>query len=321
MDHHSTALGGQNYTLGVDWCSAIPFGSPSDPISPVIGYDYMSPYIQRAVAVARSAQTAIVFVSDFTREGADRPTLSLPSDEDALIEAVAAVNPRTIVVLNTGGAVLMPWLSSVAAVLEAWYPGEEDGAAITAVLSGAFDPSGHLPVTFPTSDAESPMGNPTSWPGVDEVNDIDTLDVGYRWYDANNVTPLFPFGFGLSYTTFSLSGATVKKGSGGSYVVTTTVRNDGSVAGTAVVQAYLTYPAAAQEPPYELKAFASVPLAAGKSQAVSLNLPASAFQIYLGGGFQTVGGNYTVSLGQNERNLPIKTHIAIPFLGTDTAYL
>ena len=133
----------------------------------MIGYDYMSPYIQRAVAVARSAQTAIVFVSDFTREGADRPTLSLPSDEDALIEAVAAVNPRTIVVLNTGGAVLMPWLSSVAAVLEAWYPGEEDGAAITAVLSGAFDPSGHLPVTFPTSDAESPMGNPTSWPGVD----------------------------------------------------------------------------------------------------------------------------------------------------------
>jgi beta-glucosidase len=270
----------------------------------------VTPEIQRAVTAARHAQVAIVFASDFTREGADRPTLSLPSDEDALIEAVAVVNKRTIVVLNTGGAVLMPWLSNVAAVLEAWYPGEEDGAAMTAVLSGAFDPSGHLPVTFPRSDAESPMGNPESWPGVNGTVDIDTLDVGYRWYDVNEVTPLFPFGFGLSYTKFSLSGATAEE-DGSGYRVTIMVRNDGARAGTAVVQAYLSYPAAAQEPPYELKAFTAVALAPGKSQAVSLDLPASAFQSYSGDGFSTVEGNYTVSLGQNERNLPVTVKIAI----------
>jgi beta-glucosidase len=302
-------VAGQSYTLRVNWCSWVP-EEGGQPVIPVIGWDYVTPEIRQAVTAAHNAQVAIVFANDYSREGTDRPTLSLPSDEDALIEAVAAANPRTIVVLNTDGAVLMPWLSQVAAVLEAWYPGEEDGAAITAVLSGAFDPSGHLPVTFPRSDAASPMGSAESWPGVDETVDLDTLDIGYRWYDVNGDDPLFPFGFGLSYTTFSLSGAIVTK-DGSGYQVTTTVKNDGSRTGTAVVQAYLTYPAAAQEPPYELKAFASVTLIPGESQAINIDLPASAFQIYSGTEFSIVGGTYTVSLGQNERNLPVRAKIAV----------
>jgi beta-glucosidase len=306
----ASLVSGRSYSLRVNWCSSVQLLPDRQQVIPVVEWDYVTPEIQQAVTAARNAQVAIVFVSDFTKEDADRPTLSLPSNEDALIEAVAAANPRTIVVLNTGGAVLMPWLSQVSAVLEAWYPGEEDGTAITAVLSGAFDPSGHLPVTFPRSDAASPMSNSELWPGVNEIVDMNDLDIGYRWYDVNGDSPLFPFGFGLSYTTFSLSGATVTQ-DGTGYQVTTTVKNDGSRTGTAVVQAYLTYPTAAQEPPYELKAFAQITLTPGESQAVNLDLPASAFQIYSGNEFGIVEGTYTVSLGQNEQDLSVKARITV----------
>jgi beta-glucosidase len=301
----TTLLGGHTHSVQVRWFA------PSEVNTPHLAWTDVTSMITQAVTAARHAQIAIVFANDYEEEGVDRPTLSLPSDENELIEAVAVANPRTIVVLNTGGAVLMPWLSRVAAVLEAWYPGEEDGTAITSILSGAFDPAGHLPITFPGSDTLSPMGSPSSWPGIVMDVDLGGLDVGYRWYDVNGITPLFPFGFGLSYTKFSLSDPIAKR-DGSGYRIMFTVRNRGPRKGTAVVQAYLSYPAAAQEPPYELKAFTSVTLDPGRSRAVSLDLPASAFQIYSGNGFSIAGGTYTVSLGQNERNLPVRVNIAIP---------
>ena len=155
-----------------------------------------------------------MFASYSEGEGSDLTNISLPNGQDAMIEAVAAANPNTIVVLNTGGPVLMPWLSSVKGVLEAWYPGQDDGAAIASVLFGDIDPSGHLPETFPTSLSEMPTASPAQFPGVDgKVDYSEGLDVGYRWYDAEHVTPLFPFGFGLSYTSFRFSHLTVTPGS------------------------------------------------------------------------------------------------------------
>ena len=138
-------------------------------------------------------------------EGMDRTTLALPGDQDALIDAVAAVNPRTIVVLNTGGPVLMPWLHHVEAVLQAWYPGQQYGAALAAVLFGDGDPGGRLPVTFPASDAQgpAPTTRPERYPGVNGEQRYDEgIFVGYRWYDQFRQQPLFPFGYGLSYADF-----------------------------------------------------------------------------------------------------------------------
>ncbi len=209
---------GQQYELELRWFAV---GAGEDPR---LGWQDVTPMIAAAVRAARHASVAVVFASDYNSEGFDRPTLALPGDSDALISAVAAANPRTIVVLNTGGAVLMPWLSKVAGVLEAWYPGEEDGAATLAVLRGSVDPSGHLPVTFPASDSQSATAQTRSWPGVDSnVYFEDGLDVGYRYYDAKGIRPLFPFGYGLSYTTFALSDPVAHHSAGG-YVVDVRVR-------------------------------------------------------------------------------------------------
>ena len=169
----------------------------------------------------------IVFAHDAESEGADRQTLALPGYQDALISAVAAANPRTIVVLNTGGAVLMPWISKVAAVLEAWYPGQEDGKALAPVLFGTVDPSGRLPITFPESDSKTPTSTAADWPGVDDtVSFGNGLDIGYRGYEADDLPTLFAFGYGLSYTRFSLSDLTVKR-SGSGEIATSGLRTTG----------------------------------------------------------------------------------------------
>jgi beta-glucosidase len=267
--------------------------------------------IAAASAAARHSSVAIVFVSDFSEEGFDRPTLSLPSDANALILAVAKANPRTIVVLNTGGAVLMPWLANVAGVLEGWYPGEEDGAAITAVLSDAVDPSGHLPITFPRSDGESPMAMSSSWPGVNGSVQLGGLDVGYRFYDEAHLSPLFPFGFGLSYTRFAITGPTVTNWKDG-VKLTVRVANTGAYRGKVVVQAYLSFPASADEPPFELKAIATARLNIGGVERVTLSLPSSAFEIYRQNHFTAPSGAFTVSIGQSERDLPLKLRLSAP---------
>jgi beta-glucosidase len=279
-------------------------------VAPALSWTDVSPMIAAAARAARHSSIAVVFANDYTSEGFDRPTLDLPGDENALVSAVAEANPRTVVVLDTGGAVVMPWLSKVEAVLEAWYPGEEDGAATLAVLTGAVDPSGHLPLTFPPSVAKSPMGQVTSWPGVDGVVSLGGLDVGYRYYDIRKIKPLFPFGFGLSYTTFSLAALKVTRAQGG-YRVRVKVTNDGSRSGRAVVQVYLGYPGSAHEPAHRLVAFDSVPLAARRATTVTLPVPASALQCYLRNGFRTVPGTYTLSVGQSEADLPLRTSVRI----------
>jgi len=297
---------GQHYALRLEWFMATPETEPT------LGLAYQSDDIATAVRVARSAQVAVVFVNDFTSEAFDRPNLSLPGDQDALIEAVAAANPHTVVVLNTGGPVLMPWVNKVGAIVEAWYPGQEDGNAIAAVLTGLVDPSGHLPVTFPATASQGPVNSLAQWPGENgRVIYSEGLDIGYRYYNDHHLRPLFPFGFGLSYTSFSLSAASVRT-KGTVATVRVRVANAGSRSGTAVVQAYLTYPAAAGEPPAQLRAFGCVTLKPGQSRVLTMHLPRSDFEAYLGGHFAIVRGTYTLLLGQSSENLPIQLKLSAP---------
>jgi beta-glucosidase len=297
---------GRHYQLNVNWLVV------RGQLPPQLGFADVSPEIAAAVSAARRASVAVVFAGVSQTESVDRPSLDLPGDADALISAVAAANPRTVVVLNTGGAVLMPWIDQVAGVLEAWYPGQEDGTATAAVLEGQVDPSGHLPLTFPAVSNPSPVGTPAQFPGVNgTVTFSEGLDIGYRWYQANGVEPLFPFGYGLSYTSFALSDAAVRT-QRQQAVVDVTVTNVGRRPGTAVVQAYVRYPDAAGEPPEQLRAFDAVALAPSQSSRVHLALPASAFQAYLHGGFRTVSGLYSIDVGQSSANLPIHLKTTAP---------
>jgi len=218
-----------------------------------------------------------------------------------------------VVVINSGGPVLMPWLGSVAGVLEAWYPGEEDGTAVAAVLYGDVDPSGRLPVTFPTSASTSAINTLSQWPGIDLTTTYsEGLEVGYRYNHATGIQPLFPFGFGLSYTRFRLGRTVSLHRSSRRVTLAVKVTNVGKREGTDVVQAYLTYPAAAGEPPAQLVAFFPVALQPGQSRKVTLAVPASSFRAYLNGGWTTVPGTYTLSVGQSSSDLPLSATTTAP---------
>lgn len=300
---------GHRYRFTGTWFTVIHKGPPE------FGIKDVTPAITAAASAARKANVAIVFAGKTSTEGADQDNLLLPGDENELIEAVAAVNPRTIVVLNTGGPVVMPWLNRVQGVLEAWYPGEADGTAIASVLFGAVDPSGRLPITFPTSLSAQPIAMPSQFPGANDVVDFGTgpaaLDVGYRWYQAHNVTPLFPFGYGLDYTTFTLSNASLLERDG-NILLNVDVSNTGARAGVDVVQAYVKYPSAADEPPEQLKGFVRVELEPHSTRSVSLSIPISTLDVFLDGTFRTLAGTYDVSLGQSSANLPITLRAKVP---------
>jgi beta-glucosidase len=302
----TTLLGERKVTISLSWYPRKRGGMP------LVGVRAAQTPIEKAVDVARHAKVAVIFANDVAMEGTDRASLSLPSDENALINAVASVNHHTVVVLNTGGAVTMPWIAKVAGVVEAWYPGQEDGKAIASVLFGAVDPSGRLPITFPVRNDQTATGTRAAFPGdAGSVSYDEGLNVGYRYDQANKIKPLFPFGFGLSYTTFSMSGLTVTSSSSG-VVASVVVTNTGKTAGSTVAQAYLQFPAAAGEPPLQLKAFAPVTLAPGQSRTVALTLPTSAFEAYLTGGWQTLSGNYTLFVGSSSADLPLRTTLAAP---------
>src|SRR5499427_7201121 len=259
---------GQQYTLSISGQSSqLLWGTPSA----------LAPTINAAVSAARSASTAVVVVGDDTEsESADRPSLNLPSAQDELIEAVAAANANTVVVIDAGAPVAMPWLSQVAAVLDAWYPGQSSGTSLASLLFGQTNPGGHLPVTFPVSLSQVPAATTAQFPGNgSQVQYSEGLDVGYRWYDANNLTPLFPFGFGLSYTQFAFSNLQISPSTmnGTQDVqVSATVTDTGQRAGSDVAQLYLGDPSATGEPPRQLAGFQRVALDAGQSAQVSFTI-------------------------------------------------
>ncbi|MFZ0631859.1 MAG: glycoside hydrolase family 3 C-terminal domain-containing protein [Acidobacteriaceae bacterium] len=273
--------------------------------------------VQAAVAAAKRADLVIVMVGDQETEGRDHP-IELPAEQNAMIQAVAAANPKTIVVLKSGSALLMPWIDSVAAVLEAWYPGEEDGNAVADVLFGDVNPSGKLPMTFPKSVDQTLARNPAWYPGNgQEVHYDEGLQVGYRWYQAQHVEPLFPFGFGLSYTTFSMADLKVAPAPGKTHAVQVTLRvtNTGQRAGAEVAEIYIAFPPIAEgnEPPLQLTGFSKVMLTPGQSKEITMTLGPRAFSYWSVAhhAWQLQPGQYTIEAGSSSADLPLHQTITM----------
>jgi len=268
----------------------------------------------------------IVMAGVVTSEGRDRPDLSLPNNQDALVAGIAAAAPgKTVLVLKDGDPVLMPWIDQVPAVLEAWNPGQEDGNIVANLLFGVANPSGKLPVTYPKLASDTPTSTPDRYPGI-TVDGFPTvyysegLQVGYRWYDAQNIEPRFPFGFGLSYTEFSISKleATPKTTDGTKPLeVQFFVQNTGQRAGAEVAQVYLGFPSVAGEPPKRLVAFEKVWLEPGEKKKVQLIVDPAATSHPLGifdsdaQQWKVVDGDYQVYVGNSSANIVLSDSITV----------
>lgn len=270
--------------------------------------------IEEAVAIARDADVALVFVGrngEWDTEGSDLESITLPGRQDELVAAVATANPNTVVVLQTGGPVEMPWLDAVAGVVQAWYPGQEAGNAIADVLLGLAEPGGRLPQSFPVKWSDNPAHSqdPKVYPGEDgEVEYREGVFIGYRHYDRHGIAPLFPFGFGLSYSTFAFSDFSIDDTAfetEGSVDVSVTVTNTGPRAGSTVIQLYV-HPDAppVERPEKELKGFAKLALAPGESRTVTLSLDARAFAYFemSRGAWAITPGDYRLSIGTDAQS-------------------
>ena len=271
-----------------------------------------------AVAKAKAADVAIVFAWQYEAEGGDLENLSLPQNQDKLIAAVAKANPRTVVVLETGTAVTMPWLDSTGAVLEAWYGGSKGADAVARLLFGEVNPSGKLPMTFPKSEDELPRTTVAEPPppvknGVLSFKvdyNVEGAAVGYKWYESQKKPVLFPFGFGLSYTTFKYSG--LKVGDDGKSV-TLTVTNTGERAGAEVAEVYATLPQSAGEPWKRLIAYKKVELAPGESKTVTMDVDPTYESIWdvAAKRWTRPSGEYKVMAGPSSAELPLETTFSV----------
>ncbi len=272
-----------------------------------------------AAALAKQSDIAIVFVYQWSSEGMDQPSLSLPDNQDTLIEQVAGANPRTVVVLETGTVVTMPWVDRVSGIVEAWYAGSKGADAVANILFGDVNPSAKLAITLPRSEADLPHPKiVTPPPGAKDIalsmktgedkpafsiQYDEGLKVGYKWYDAEHKPVLFPFGFGLSYTTFAYSDLNVQ--SGDEPTITFTVRNTGSRAGAEVAELYAGLPASANEPPKRLIGWSKLHLNPGESKNVTLKIDRKYLSIYdeAQHGWKLVPGTYTFMAGGSSQNL------------------
>lgn len=309
---------------------ALTVALPSAKVSYYSGED-----VAAAAAAAKQADVAIVFGWQWESEGFDLPTLDLPKEQNALIEAVAAANPRTIVVLETGSPATMPWIDKVAGVVEAWYPGIRGAEALANVLTGKVNPTGKLAITFPKSDADLPHPTLVMPPPESQMNfggggDIsarmarmakglppfqttydEALKVGYKWYDAEKKAALFPFGFGLSYTSYAYSGLTAKSGDG--IAVSFTVKNTGKRAGTEIAQVYTGFPDAAGEPPKRLIGWTRVDLAPGEQKHVTVQVDRDRLTVYdeASDSWKLVPGSYNVQVGGSSQDLPLHQQVSL----------
>ena len=292
---------GQTYDLVVEHCS--PEKTPQIEVSvlrvglsPVVGEETMA----RAVALAARAQTALLFVGrsgEWDGEGLDRSSIELPLQQNELITRVAAVNPNTVVVLQSGSPVAMPWLDQVAAVLQAWYPGQEAGNSIADVLLGKAEPGGRLPQTFPHRLEDDPAF--LNYPGeAGHVRYGEGIYLGYRYYEKKKIAPLFPFGHGLSYTQFQCGALKLDAArlAPGDYIeVSIDVSNVGARAGSTVLQFYLRdQEASVSRPEKELKAFIKCHLSPGETRAVTASFDMRALAFFESFDKVVVGGNGSV---------------------------
>lgn len=266
-----------------------------------------------AVSAARRARSVVVMAGLVATEGEDLASMDLPNGQNEMIRAFAAANPRTVVVLKDSNPVVLPWIDDVPAVLEAWNQGSEDGHVVADLLLGAVNPSGKLPTTYPRTEDEHPTaGHPERYPGVDEGDGYpvmrysEGLGVGYRWYQSEGVEPRFPFGHGLSYTTFTVSSLAVDPGERPGHrpvVVSATVTNSGERAGAEVIQVYLRLPESAGQPPRRLVGFHKAYLDAGQSAVAEIivdpdatNHPMSTWSV-ASHGFVVPPGTFEVYVG------------------------
>jgi beta-glucosidase len=303
---------------------------PSVKISYTSGDDVIA-----AAAAAKSAEVAIVFAYQWESEQIDVRTLDLSPDQNKLIEAVAAENPKTIVVLETGSPATMPWIDKVAGIVEAWYPGIRGAQALANILTGAVNPTGKLAVTFPKNDADLPhpklvLPPPESLPDFNNLHGDDSnifsvlfqtlpafqinydegLMVGYKWYDTEKKAVLFPFGFGLSYTGYAYSALSVTPGE--TTAVSFTVKNTGQRAGTEIAEIYASLPDAAGEPPKRLIGWTRVELAPGESKQVSVPVDRDRLTVYdeASDSWKLVPGSYIIRVGGSSRDLPLQRRIS-----------
>nr|WP_315383596.1 beta-glucosidase [uncultured Sphingomonas sp.] len=278
-----------------------------------------------AAAAARAADMVVLFATQWATEAQDVDSLALPDNQEALIAAVAKANPKTVVVLETGGPVLMPWLEQVPAVLQAWYPGQRGGEAIAGILFGDVNPSGRLPISFPRSADQLPRPKPVVPAGLNsdaasdagagdgsalpswDVTYSEGADVGYRWYAAKGTQPLFPFGYGLSYTRFGFSDARFTGGAAPS--VTVTVRNQGARAGAVVPQLYVTGPEGGAP---RLAAWKRQWLKPGEAAQVTLTADRHALARWKNGGWVIPAGRYRLAVGQDSASATMAREVAVP---------
>ena len=288
-----------------------------------------------AAALARVSNVAIVFAVRHTYENMDLPNLSLTENQDALIEAVAAANPHTIVVLETGGPVTMPWIDKVSAVIEAWYPGIRGSEALANILFGDTNPSGKLPLTFPRTEADLPHPKHVDQPALDPDHPVtplpnlpvvpgistnqtpfdavydEGLKVGYKWYDAERKEPLFPFGFGLSYTTYAYSDLRTTSDNG--LTVKFKVKNTGNRSGEEIAEVYLTLPASTQEPPRRLVGWSKIALGPGEQKEVTVKVEHQMLSVFNPDKnlWEVAPGEYKVWTGGSSRDLPLSATIVL----------
>ena len=283
-----------------------------------------------AAALAKTADVVVVFGYEWESEGMDLPSLSLPEHQDELIAQVSAANPRTVVVLETGSPVTMPWVEAPAAILEAWFGGSDGANALGNVLFGSVNPSGKLPNTFPKSEADLPHPTVTMPPPASAHFDGATtpekwaaglppfpvsydegVKVGYKWYDAEKKTVLFPFGYGLSYTTYKYTGLSVTQDK--TVKVSFTLSNTGARAGAEIAEVYASLPASAQEPPKRLVGFSKVKLEAGAKQTVTVEIDPKYLSIFdeQKDGWVLLPGEYTILVGGSSQNLPLKASFIV----------
>jgi beta-glucosidase len=291
--------------------------------------------VAAAASAAKSADVAIVFGYQWEAENSDLETLSLSPDQNKLIETVAAANPKTIVVLETGSPATMPWVDKVAGVVEAWYPGIRGAESLANILTGAVNPTGKLAITFPKSDADLPHPTvvqppPESQQHFEAGGDISAamaaaakglppfpihydegLKVGYKWYDAEKKPVLFPFGFGLSYTTFAYTG--LKIAPGDVTTVSFTVKNTGKRAGSEIAQVYASLPESAGEPPNRLIGWVRLELAPGESKQASVTVNRDRLTVFdeASDAWKLTPGQYTIRAGASSRNLPLQQTISL----------
>jgi beta-glucosidase len=267
-----------------------------------------------AASVAQGASVAIVFVTQWMEENEDVPNLSLPGKQDALIEAVAAANPHTIVVLETGGPVRMPWLKNVSGVIEAWYAGSGGSAALARILFGDVNPSGHLPITFPEDESQLPR---PVLPGLQhpfssfDVPYTEGPDVGYRWFEKQSLTPLFPFGFGLSYTKFSIKNLQLA----GNDTITANldVSNDGAREGEETVEIYATPPAANGHGIARLVGWSKVDLKPGETRHLAIAAEPRLLASFdaAADDWNVAAGDYVVMAGESSAQASATAHVTL----------